>query len=75
MEKSPSGARLRSCRACGKKFEYPVKGSLASRHHCENCVSVPEDVRKVLERLASRIQQLETALKRLQGQPPTQPPA
>ncbi len=27
-----SGQRLRTCRACGKKFDYPVNGSAATRH-------------------------------------------
>jgi hypothetical protein len=26
-----SGQRPRPCRACGKKFDYPVKGSAATR--------------------------------------------
>ena len=30
-----SGQRQRTCRACGKKFDYPVKGSAATRHHCD----------------------------------------
>ena len=51
MEKVTSGQRPRTCRACGKKFEYPVKGSEATRHHCADCVALPPDVRKILERL------------------------
>lgn len=58
--------RQRTCRACGKKFDYPVKGSTATRHHCEECVQVPEQTRKVLERLNTRVMQLENALRRLQ---------
>jgi hypothetical protein len=30
MEKPTSGQRLRTGRACGKKFEYPVKGNPAT---------------------------------------------
>ena len=52
MEKVTSGQRPRTCRACGKKFEYPVKGSDATRHHCADCVVLPPDVRKILERLS-----------------------
>ena len=55
--------RIRTCRACGKQFEYPVKGSSATRHHCEDCVRIDPDTRKVLERLCGRIQKLETQLK------------
>ena len=69
-----SGERQRTCRACGKKFEYPVKGSAATRHHCEDCVTVPAETRKILERLSSRVTQLENQLRRLQEKsapPPT----
>jgi len=27
-----TGQRTCACRACGKKFDYPVKGSAAPRH-------------------------------------------
>jgi hypothetical protein len=64
-----SGQRPRTCRACGKKFEYPVKGSAATRHHCEDCVAVPAEMRKILERLNSRVTQLENQLHRLQEKP------
>ena len=64
-----SGERPRTCRACGKKFEYPVKGSAATRHHCEDCVVVPGETRKVLERLSNRVTQLENQLRRLEKTP------
>ncbi len=73
MEKVTSGQRLRTCRACGKKFEYPVKGSDATRHHCVDCVVLPDDVRKILERLNSRVVQLENQLRRLQEKPVSLP--
>ena len=66
---TPSAQRLRTCRACGKKFEYPVKGNPATRHHCEDCAVVPAETRKVLERLSSRVTQLENQLRRLQPPP------
>ena len=69
MEKISSSQRLRTCRACGKKFEYPVKGSAATRHHCEDCVAVPAEMRKILERLNSRVTQLENQFRRLQEKP------
>jgi hypothetical protein len=68
--------RQRTCRACGKKFDYPVKGSDATRHHCEDCVVVPPVTRKILERLSSRVtqleRQLESQMRRPQGGPPAQ---
>ena len=74
MEKVTSGQRLRTCRVCGKKFEYPVKGNDATRHHCADCVVLPVDVRKVLERLHTRVTQLENQLRRLQEKPASPPP-
>ena len=61
-----SGQRPRTCRACGKKFDYPLKGSAATRHHCEDCVTVPPETRKILERLHNRVTQLENQLRRVQ---------
>ena len=58
--------RPRTCRACGRKFDYPVKGSAATRHHCEDCVAVPPETRKILERLNNRVTQVEIQLRRLQ---------
>ena len=69
----PSGERPRTCRACGKKFEYPSNDSGATRHHCEDCVTVPPETRKILERLSSRITQLENQLYRLQEKPASPP--
>ena len=63
MSKPQPETRIRTCRACGKKFEYPLKGNPATRHHCEECVTIPADVRKILERLSARIQSLESKLK------------
>ena len=70
METVIPARRPRTCRACGKKFEYPAKDSDATRHHCENCVNIaPEETRKALERLSSRATQLENQLKALQAKP------
>ena len=66
MESFSSGHRLHTCRACGKKFPYPVKGSPATRHHCAECANVPLETRKIMERLNTRITQLENQLRRLQ---------
>lgn len=61
--KPQPATRIRTCRACGKQFEYPLKGSVSTRHHCEDCVGIDPETRKVFERLSSRIQRLEAQLK------------
>ncbi|HUC84204.1 MAG TPA: hypothetical protein VL970_03350 [Candidatus Acidoferrales bacterium] len=71
---SSSSHRQRTCRACGKKFDYPVKGSAATRHHCEDCVAVPPETRKILERLQNRVTQLERQLEAQSRRPPANPP-
>jgi hypothetical protein len=60
--------RQRTCRACGRKFDYPIKGSDATRHHCEDCVALPPDTRKIMERLNNRVTQLERQLESLRRQ-------
>ena len=67
--------RQRTCRGCGAKFDYPVKGSPATRHHCEHCVAVPPEIRKVLERLNQRVSLLERQLSRLPASPAAAPAA
>jgi len=66
MSKPQPVTRIRTCRACGKQFEYPIKGSTATRFHCEECVDLPPDTRKVAERLFTRLQKLELTVKRLE---------
>ena len=71
MAKPQPATRIRTCRACGKQFEYPIKGSLATRFHCEECVDIPPDIRTIFERLSNRIQKLEHTIKRLEAKPAT----
>jgi alkylation response protein AidB-like acyl-CoA dehydrogenase len=68
-----SAHRPRTCRACGKKFEYPVKGSAATRHHCAECAVLAEDTRLILERLQNRIAALERQVNRLTPPAPKPP--
>jgi len=70
MDKPASSARLRTCRACGRKFDYPFKGGAATRHHCADCAVLPADIRSTLERLNTRVTQLENQLRRFQDKPP-----
>ncbi|HEX4084458.1 MAG TPA: hypothetical protein VHY22_06095 [Chthoniobacteraceae bacterium] len=67
MSKPQPATRLRTCRACGRQFEYPLKGNKSTRFHCEDCVDLPPETCKLAERLFSRIQKLEMTVKRLEA--------
>jgi hypothetical protein len=69
MPKPQPITRIRTCRVCAKQFEYPVKGSAATRFHCEECVNIDADLRLIFERLSTRLQKIELALKRLESKP------
>lgn len=64
MAKPQPATRIRTCRACGTKYEYPLKGETATRHHCAECVKISAPLRKVSERLLLRIQKLELEVAR-----------
>ncbi|MFZ4774402.1 MAG: hypothetical protein ACOYM3_03510 [Terrimicrobiaceae bacterium] len=77
MARPQPATRVRTCRACGTKFEYPLKGDASTRHHCAECAAIPAPLRKVNERLLLRIQKLELDVSRLKlaaARPPIVPP-
>lgn len=51
-------SQKRPCRVCGETYEYPGHKSLATRFHCDKCVSLPEDVQRVFEMMRRRIDRL-----------------
>ena len=75
MHKPQPATRIRTCRACGTRYEYPLKGETSTRHHCAGCVEIPAPLRKVSERLLLRIQKLELEIARLKRAAPGQGPA
>lgn len=58
--------QTRVCRSCRQSYAYPVLRSLATRFHCESCVSLPAETRATFERLTRRINDLESRLARLE---------
>lgn len=66
MAKSQPATRIRTCRCCGKRYEYPLKGIGATRYHCEECVNIPSEMIRTLERLSARITELESRLKAIE---------
>lgn len=58
MKPQPA-TRTRTCRACGAHYEYPLKGHAATRHHCDDCVLLPADIRRLAEKFLLRLQALE----------------
>lgn len=67
--KPQPATRIRTCRACGVRYEYPLRGEPSTRHHCPDCVAVPPPLRKVCERLLLRVQKLEREIARLKPAP------
>jgi len=66
--KPQPATRLRTCRACGTRYEYPLKSDpVATRHHCADCAPLPSPLRKVSERLLLRVQKLELEVARLKS--------
>jgi hypothetical protein len=51
--------QTRTCRACDRRYDYPVLRSRATRFYCEICAELPEGVRATIERLNKRIRELE----------------
>ncbi|MFA7343429.1 MAG: hypothetical protein WC003_03905 [Terrimicrobiaceae bacterium] len=73
--KPQPATRIHTCRACGTKYEYPLKGHPATRHHCVECAILPAPLRRACERLLLRIRKLEVELARLKPPAPGDPGA
>lgn len=61
MSKKEADGELQSrqCRACDRKYDYPVIKNRATRFYCESCADLPEGVRATIERMNKRIRELE----------------
>ncbi len=56
-------SKEKNCQICGTEYTYPEKGSKATRFHCEVCSELPPLHKKIMGKLAKRIQSLERKLK------------
>ena len=59
-----SVAERRTCRCCGEGYPYPERKSIATRTYCENCVQIPAEPRRAIERLRRRVERLAKALEK-----------
>ena len=57
-----SATERRTCRCCGEGYAYPKRKSVATRTYCENCVQMPAEPRRAIERLRRRVERLAKAL-------------
>lgn len=57
----------RTCRACGATYEYPARGSFATRVHCDECAALDLRTRRALERLNQRLSRLVAEVEKLKG--------
>jgi len=53
--------QTRVCTCCAQSYEYPALKSRASRFHCDLCIALPPDARKVFELMNKRLAKLEKA--------------
>jgi hypothetical protein len=58
--------REKTCQICGTSYVYPQLNSNATRFHCDVCVELSPAQRKVLGRMAKRIETLERQLNKQQ---------
>ena len=61
------GDNRRVCRCCGESYAYATQGSRATRVHCERCVDIPADSRRVMEILRRRVDRLTRQLEKAQA--------
>ncbi len=60
----------RVCRCCGRKFDYPVAKSGATRFHCPDCATLKPELRKIFEQLTRRLKRHEAEIEKLKKQYP-----
>lgn len=53
----------KSCQICGTEYTYPEINTKSTRFNCEVCAELPPLQKKILTRMAKRIQALERKLK------------
>ncbi|MGA1204798.1 MAG: hypothetical protein ACO3ZW_03175 [Opitutales bacterium] len=66
MSKEPRiqpATKEKACQVCGISYVYPELNSQATRFHCELCAGLSPLHRRVMGRMAKRIQSLERKLK------------
>lgn len=56
-------SKEKQCTICGTEYTYPEKDSKSTRFHCEGCAELPPLHKKIMGKLAKRIQSLERKLK------------
>jgi hypothetical protein len=66
--KPQPATREKTCTICAATYTYPAVGSSATRHVCELCNALSAPQRKVLIRMAKRIQSLERIVTKLEKQ-------
>ncbi|MBI2835948.1 MAG: hypothetical protein HYX76_16140 [Acidobacteria bacterium] len=62
---SASARGSRTCRACGRPYEYPVPRGAATRFYCAACTTLDEPVRRVVARLQRQIRRLSVEVDKL----------
>jgi len=48
----------RTCRCCGRNYEYPEHGASATRYYCTPCAELPAPTRLVVQNLQGELRKL-----------------
>ena len=59
--------QTRTCRACDRQYDYPVRKSLATRAHCESCAMLDPAIRRTFEQFQRRLKGMEHELNTLKS--------
>jgi len=60
----------RTCRCCGKAYDYPERGGSATRNFCSPCAELPEPTRHVVQVLQSDLRRMTRRLEALEQRLP-----
>lgn len=57
--------QVRTCRACGRSYKYPVRKSAATRFYCEACMRLDAATRETFEHFRKEIKRLSAEVTKL----------
>lgn len=66
MARDDDELQQRVCRACNQTYDYPERGSAATRFYCAGCMELPAPVRATFEQFNKRVKSLSATVQKLE---------